>query len=346
MIEFRNSKYRARFYAGRGYKKESRSFETKQDAEVWLEKKNAQKTLGLLNPLAKDVLFNDLVKEWYVTEVKFRLQKSTLRDYKSLCKRYFLPHLSSLVLSKVKTSDCDKVYKHILNQNLSAKTINKAVVLLKQIFNFAVKRDLILKSPARHLSTHKVSQSKDSYLNHAEINLLLKKVRNEWFYGVILMALNTGMRLGEIAGLQWDMVDFERKTIHVVRNQTKDGLNDFTKTNIKRSIPMNEPLLQFLLSHKKSRLMGKYVFIDLKGKNVSPDHFTNRHFKPLVAGTILENFRFHDLRHTFASHFMMNGGNIYDLQKFLGHTKMEMTSRYAHLCPDYLHDKIQIINFC
>ncbi len=345
MIEFRNNKYRARFYAGRGLKKESKSFETKQEAESWLKTKDAQKTLGLLDAKFKEILFNDLVKEWYETEVKFRLLKSTQRDYKSICNRYFFPYLRTLVLSQIKASDCDKVYKNILNQNLSAKTINKAIVLLKQIFNFAVKRDLLLKSPARHLNTHKVTQSQDSYLNHAEINLLLKKVKNEWFYGVILMALNTGMRLGEIAGLQWDMVDFERRTIHVVRNQTKDGLNDFTKTNIKRSIPMNDPLIQFLLSHKKSRLMAKYVFIDPTGKNVSPDHFTNRHFRPLVNGTIVAKYRFHDLRHTFASHFMMNGGSLYDLQKFLGHTKMEMTSRYAHLCPDYLHDKIQIINF-
>ncbi|MCO5113007.1 MAG: tyrosine-type recombinase/integrase [Bdellovibrionaceae bacterium] len=54
---------------------------------------------------------------------------------------------------------------------------------------------------------------------------------------------------------------------------------------------------------------------------------------------------FHDFRHTFASHYMMNGGNLFDLQKFLGHADIKMTQRYAHLCPDYLHDKIQIINF-
>jgi len=56
------------------------------------------------------------------------------------------------------------------------------------------------------------------------------------------------------------------------------------------------------------------------------------------------HFRFHDLRHTFASHFMMNGGNIYDLQKILGHTQIEMTMRYAHLSPDHLAEAINVVS--
>ena len=57
------------------------------------------------------------------------------------------------------------------------------------------------------------------------------------------------------------------------------------------------------------------------------------------------NYRFHDLRHTFASHFMMNGGNIYDLQKILGHTSLEMTQRYAHLAPEHLVQAANIVSF-
>ena len=65
----------------------------------------------------------------------------------------------------------------------------------------------------------------------------------------------------------------------------------------------------------------------------------------LKRAEVQKTFRFHDLRHTFASHFMMNGGNIYDLQKILGHTSLEMTQRYAHLAPEHLVRASNVVSF-
>lgn len=116
-------------------------------------------------------------------------------------------------------------------------------------------------------------------MNHA----LLRSACDRWFYSAIVIALNTGMRLGKIAGLHWDMVYFERKMISVSRNQTKESLNEFTKTNIKKDIPMTSSLHEFLVQYKiNSKLLSKYVVIDVQGNHLSPDHFTTRIFKPFL----------------------------------------------------------------
>lgn len=346
MIEFRNGKYRARFYSGKSFPKLSKTFETKKEALIWLKKIEAKNILGLLTSKKNKMIFNVLVKEWYQTDVLHRLSKSTQSTYISTCRKNFLPFLANLYIQEITPNDCDIIYRQVVGSGLSPKSINRTIILFKQIFNFAVKRDYLLKSPARNLQQIKEVPPKDIYLSNGEVNLLLKKSKAEWFYPAIALALNTGMRLGEISGLQWDMVDLNRKMISVTRNQTKSGLNEFTKTNVKKDIPMTNSLYEFLVQHKRnSKLMSKFVVVDLKGNNISPDHFTYRVFKPFLKSIKLDKYRFHDLRHTFASHYMMNGGNLFDLQKFLGHTDFKMTQRYAHLCPDYLHDKIQIINF-
>lgn len=346
MIEFRKGKYRARFYAGCSFPKLSKTFQTRKEAESWLKMVEAQKTLGLLVSKENRLLYNDLVREWFQTEIQNRLSSATQSTYKTSCRKFFLPNLADKYIQDITPQHCDIVYRQILNANLSPKTVNRSIILFKQIFNYSVKRDYLIKNPARNLQPLKVPPPKDVFMSNGEVNLLLNKSKNEWFYSAIVIALNTGMRLGEIAGLHWDMVDFDRKMISVSRNQTKEGLNEFTKTNIKKDIPMTNSLYAFLLNHRKtSKLLSKYVVIDINGNHISPDHFTSHIFKPFLKSTKLDKYRFHDLRHTFASHYMMNGGNLFDLQKFLGHTDIKMTQRYAHLCPDYLHDKIQIIKF-
>ena len=88
------------------------------------------------------------------------------------------------------------------------------------------------------------------------------------------------------------------------------------------------------------------MIIDFKKGEAFDVNHLGRHFKKfLKKAGLSQHFRFHDLRHTFTSHFMMNGGNIYDLQKMLGHSSLEMTQRYAHLAPEHLVAASNVVNF-
>jgi len=152
------------------------------------------------------------------------------------------------------------------------------------------------------------------------------------------------MRRGELAGLKWDRVSFQRKQIEVTRSASRYGLQERTKTGRKRIIPMND-IVQSLLWPIWQKQKGEFVFCKEDGSAIDAHHiYRDFHIAQKRAG-FTKTIRFHDLRHTFASHFMMKGGNLYDLQKILGHTTIKMTERYAHLSPAHLENAMQIISF-
>lgn len=147
---------------------------------------------------------------------------------------------------------------------------------------------------------------------------------------IILCALHTGGRRGEVLALKREHVDLEHR---VVRENPKSGEQ--------REIPINADLLGVPRERRKVIHIGGYVFIR-HGKrlhDVRTSFETAREDAGLKKGDVV----FHSMRHTFASWFMMNGGDIYRLQKFMGHSTLALTQRYAHLSPKYLRDGVQYI---
>ena len=94
--------------------------------------------------------------------------------------------------------------------------------------------------------------------------------------------------------------------------------------------------------HKQ--LNGKYVFVEKNGEEVKYAHVYRRFHQAQDRAGVTNKIRFHDLRHSFASNYMMNGGNVFDLQKLLGHTKIDMTMRYAHFSPNHLQGSLRFMN--
>lgn len=152
------------------------------------------------------------------------------------------------------------------------------------------------------------------------------------------------MRRGELAGLKWDRVNFQRRQIEITRSASRYGLRDRTKSGRKRVIPMNDVVYAVLWPLWQLQ-KSEFVFCKDDGSPLDAHHIYRDFRIAQGRAGFSTRIRFHDLRHTFASHFMMNGGNIYDLQKILGHTTIKMTERYAHLSPAHLESAIQIISF-
>ena len=146
-----------------------------------------------------------------------------------------------------------------------------------------------------------------------EINLVLEESSGHPFHSLFLVAVNSGMRRGELAGLCWDRVNFSLNLIEISRIRDRHGLADRTKTfKSRRFIPMNVIVRSHLLDLKSKRKSTDLVFEDF-----DVNHLYRDFLRFLKKAEIKMHYRFHDIRHTFASHFMMNGGNIYDLQKIL-----------------------------
>ncbi|RYZ87538.1 MAG: site-specific integrase [Proteobacteria bacterium] len=152
------------------------------------------------------------------------------------------------------------------------------------------------------------------------------------------------MRRGELCGLKWDRIDLVRNQIVISRSLSRYGLSESTKSGKKRFVPINSVMKDLLRSLMKEQ-RGEFVFSDAEGRSLDVHHMYRDFRAAQTRAGFTRRIRFHDLRHTFASHFMMNGGNIYDLQKILGHSSLEMTQRYAHMSPDHLAQAIQIVSF-
>ncbi|MEI8348330.1 MAG: site-specific integrase, partial [Pseudomonadota bacterium] len=223
---------------------------------------------------------------------------------------------------------------------------NKTIQVLKGILIDAEKNDYIIKSPLRAFSRLKVKKRPPTYWNENEINQFLVANKNDANYYLYVVALNTGMRRGELAGLCWDKVLFNRNLLEVARSRDRDGLHDSTKTKTTRFVPMND-LVKIVLNHlfQKRTVGHNFVFTKKNGAAIEVQHIY-RDFKSAMKNAGIEKkIRFHDLRHTFASHFMMKVGRAYDLQKILGHTQFEMTQIYAHVSEDHVVESSQKVSF-
>lgn len=345
-MENKKRKYKAKVYLCNGGTT-TRTFTRKCDAEAWkAEKRKEQRHLkeyGLSSP--RDIKFKELVQEWLSARVDFSNAWRTRENYRSDVNTHLIPEVGEIHVRQIQTAHADSIRQTMKEKGLANRTINKVLIRFKQVLNFGVERRYILVNPLARYRELPEPPKKDEFLTVKEIEQLLRANFDQDIYPVLIVALNTGLRLGEVAGLCWDRVDFNSKQIEVTRTLARKGLQETTKTHLKRVVPMNSVVADVLRKQLRNQTDPRFIFTNRKGEAYFVDHLSQRHFKRALRRAGLPSFRFHSLRHTYASHFMMNGGNIYDLQKILGHTKIEMTARYAHLSPEHLMRATEIVCF-
>lgn len=166
-----------------------------------------------------------------------------------------------------------------------------------------------------------------------------------WVDLLYRIALNTGMRWGEIIGLDWSNIDLERRQICICQSfdERSGQMQNSTKSGRIRFVGINEALYWPLLKAKGQKISG-LVFQNLVRKPLDRRNFRRRRFLPDMKAAKVPKIRFHDLRHSYATIYMANGGNIYDLQKLLGHSTLAMTDRYAHFSPDHASQRSNVVN--
>ncbi len=343
--------YREKVYVD-GKALHSPRFARKTDATNWkarmVNEKSGYQSTGILPKAfqSEDVLsLSEYAELWLETRVKLQLSPRTYEHYGHVMKFHLLPRFGNLKLTEIRLGHGDQLIKGLTERGHNARGLNNIVGIFKRILIEAVKENRLEKNPLQYLKELREPPRPDIYLSGDQIHKILNSNHGRYFYSLFLVAINTGMRRGELAGLCWDRVSFERNFIEITRLRDRSGLNDRTKTTkSRRFIPMNAVVRNHLLELKESALK-EVVFLDDDGNPFDVNHLYREFDKALKRAGIKEHFRFHDLRHTFASHFMMNGGNIYDLQKIMGHTSLEMTQRYAHLAPEHLVKAANVVSF-
>lgn len=240
--------------------------------------------------------------------------------------RYF----GKYILSDFNAELVEQFQSDSLKRGLNAGGTNRLVGLLKSMFTKALDWEMIsedILKRVRKVKAIKGEMSRLRYLSLEEISRFLMSC-DDILRPIVICALNTGMRKGEVVGLKWEQVDLKHGFI----------LLDKTKNNTRREIPINATVKAVFQSVPR-RLDITYVFFDNnRGK---PYKDFRKRFASALRKAGITDFRFHDLRHTFASHLVMAGVDITTVSKLLGHKSLTMTLRYSHLAPAHLVEGVK-----
>lgn len=268
------------------------------------------------------------VEEWLASLAK-RGSRSH-EGYTDRMRIYILPELGALVLSRLTTARIME-WRDAAAVRFAPATVNGSLTCLASALSYFVKRQWLDKNPARGVERVERPEGVFTWIQtREEITRLLSACPDE-LRDLVAVALGTGMRLDELLYLQWADVDLERRLIAVHR-----GRQGTVKSGKARRIPILDAILPLLRERGLRRGGDVLVFPGKNGKPRSKPGVRDP-FKLAVKRAGLDTkLRWHDLRHTFASHWILDGGDIFSLSKVLGHHSVVVTEKfYAHLRPDH-----------
>jgi len=214
-------------------------------------------------------------------------------------------------------------YKASRLEKVAPATVNRELSCLKHMYTKAVEWGYLQANPAKTVKLLKEPPGRLRYLDSKEANSLLNNCQG-YLRSIVVTALNTGMRKGELLVLKWKDVDFQNRKVTVRK----------PKNNEIRVIPMNKTLYEEL-SELSKRSDSEYVFAN---KDRQPFGDIKKGFSAALKRAEIEDFHFHDLRHTFGSHLVMQGIDLKTVQQVMGHKDIKTTMRYAHLSPEYVQE--------
>lgn len=272
-------------------------------------------------------MMDRFIKE-HAPKVSLNMQKSYAASLKHLLKFFGDMALSEITVKKVNE------YKQVRRESGGgAPGINRSLAMLSKAFNLSVKEwEWVKENPVLKISREKEKSGRDWWLSGDDEKRLLEN-SPQWLRDIIVFALHTGLRQDELLSLTWDRVDLFRKTIII--QETKNGKP--------RTIPLNQIALNILIEKAKVRnLKSDLVFLSTATTKIDC-HNLIRAFNVAKRKADIQNFHFHDLRHTFATRLAQRGVDLYKISKLLGHYDISMTQRYAHHCPESLREGIEVL---
>jgi integrase len=287
----------------------------------------------------QSLLFRDFASKWYETYVVPNNKPGEQENKKSALRSCIIPFFGNQPIISITSYHIER-YKAVLQKKgLSPKTINNRLNVLGRCLTTAYEW-LELKGTPPKVHRLKCPPPKTDYLSLDECGLLLSRAKGA-LYEMLLVALRTGMRRGEIIGLQWSSVDWQAQHI-TVRHSLCEYTQELgsTKSNRERYIPMDTDVYAVLFNRKRDT---GYVFVDENNKRFTGKQLELQ-IRRLSEKVGLRKIGWHTLRHTFASHLAMKGVPLNAVQALLGHSSITTTMRYAHLAPSTLRMAIDQLN--
>lgn len=321
-------------------KRRSKNFRTKGLAESFEAKLRIGAEIPANAAPRSRIAFGEFSLRWLEEYCRLEKAETQHREDESVIQNYLNPAFGKVRLSDLGRSDLHDLKVELSTKNvgrnkrpLKPKSVNNVITLAKTILQKAVEWELLGANPFQGVKPVRVPQQPFDYWTIEERDRFIRfaRVRDPAFTLAVEVAVFTGLRLGELAGLRRGDIDLERRTIVVgvsYSHKLKKGL-ERTKSGRREVIPMTEHAYEVLKAFRFLAPAARLFPPELLEQAV-------RKLKALCAETGTRAIRFHDLRHTFASCAVMSGVDLYTVQKLMRHASVKMTQRYAHLSPDYM----------
>jgi integrase len=335
-----------------GYPPQSKTFLRKTDAKQWAIQTETEIRTGM-------TIRKSTASKHTVREMLERYRDNVLidkanggKDHKTHI-AWWIDELGHYALSEVTTDlvtrsmDKLKKSKTRLGKSPAPATVLRYLMALSHAFNVARKQwNWCESSPVENVQRPKVKNERTRYLTDTEREALLhacKNSQNSDLYLVVLLAISTGMRKGEIMSMRW-------QDIHTAPDQSFTRVHlTKTKNDKARSVLLTSPALE-LLEERRTKLLDSLQAKTATGlifpSSVNEDQPVDlrKPWGSALQAAGIEEFRFHDLRHTTASYLAMNGASLLSISKVLGHQTTKMTERYSHLATSHIDEVVRSMN--
>lgn len=299
-----------------------------------------------------NITVSEWLDRWLNEYMIFAVRESTWEGYESIARLYIKPQIGDKPLALLTTVDIQKMYNYLRENGRVNKTarkgsglsdsyVRKIHMMLHEAMEMAVSEKLIVKNPTVGTTVPKNNYRPMKILNETELQKFMAVIKADEIWGDFFYTeLTTGLRKGELCGLMWSDFDAEKGTLKVSRTvrQKRGGGLDWgeTKTEAGRRTILLPPSTAEILKARKEKIKSQWIFPNIYKPELPmhPESAYNR-LKTLLKKADLPQIRFHDLRHTFATHAQSGGVDVKTLSKILGHTNASFTiDTYTHVTTD------------
>jgi integrase len=304
----------------------------------WGQARERELLLAWSRPKKKDVpSFRDFVPDFMANHAKVNNKPSEVTAKDKNFRVHLLPAFGSFKLDEIRARDIDRYSAKKLKSGLSPKTINNTLTLLRKTLATAQRWEIIETVPT--INWLKVPPSEFRFLDFDEARKFLAAAEHEpLWYAMVLTAMRTGLRNGELRALRWVDVDLVAGKL-IVRQAAAKQVVGTPKSHKHREVPLTDETVKVL---RDKRSLMKLVFPHPDGRMWTQDE-CDRPLRRISRRAGLPAVSWHVLRHTFASHLAMRGAPMKAIQELLGHAHIATTLRYAHLSPSAKRDAVALL---
>ena len=335
-VRFRKDikKYVIDYYDKKGKRYVETIGEDKEKAAETLTQRQYELDTGRHYSKQKKKNYETYADEW--VKGKINIKESTLTGYKSYLKKHLLPYFGEMILHEIEREDIHRFIKVMLDKGKSPKTISNVLITLRQVLLDAIVDGYIEKDPYIRIAKPKLVKKEIDILDITEVNLLLQtlEMKRDEFYLLFKLAIESGLRQGELFALYWEDFNWKTNQVFVRRSYYRGTVTTPKSQKSIRRVDLTPSLVSELKAYR--HIKSDLVFCTAEGKPLDRRIVVGNHLEPALRKAGLRRIRFHDLRHTNVSIRIASGQEIKYISEQLGHASVQFTlDVYGHLMPTH-----------